>query len=245
MRTGGPVVGRPVGVSPVGRENMQRRMVVLTASILVVVGMMVLWSATGRAAEPAGVAVAQSPESVGTLQAQVAEKFAATGRQHLGAGRYKEAIQDFTLALGYDPSLKSAQEGLEQAKVRMQPAPAARPAAEASAKPLPAGVAMAPLAPATGKTGPAEAEPAEKKADIDAECDAAMQQSMREIGRMRVPQTEIMVKASSPEKMSDLRRRKDQSSEVISTAGMDVDDAEVSNEIRAKLLKKVSVNFNG
>jgi len=91
---------------------------------------------------------------------------------------------------------------------------------------------------------PADAEPtdADPRLARDAEYEQAMQQALREVGRMMRPQTEIMAKGDLPRKLTELVRNKEElTTDTIGGAAATSDDD--TKLIRAQLLKRVSVGF--
>ena len=120
---------------------MQKRVLVLTGGI--VAASLLLFAPAGLAAS-AGDGAGSPQAGVGALQQRVAASFAQTARQHLDAGRIKEAIEDFTAALSFDPAHSGAREGLVLADARLgEAAGAAKPPAPKPARPANADIIRA------------------------------------------------------------------------------------------------------
>ena len=201
-------------------------------------------SASGpKAAGPA----AQADETAARALASL-KLMAESARHSLDSGNNMEAAEQFrqvlrtadTLPAGaaVDVIAADAKEGLQKAEQRIQK----KAAATAAAKP-----AVPPAPPAAGLAPAAAPERAEASADTaaDEEYKAAVSDAMRDVSRMMKPQTKIMAKAALPDKMSELRRRElDQTTKTITQPDFQgVEDDDVANLIKAKLLKRVSVNF--
>jgi len=297
---------------------MQKRLLVLTGGI-VAVGL--LFGPLASAASAGDAAGSPQAGSVGALQKRVAASFVQTGRQHLAAGRLKEAVEDFTAALSFDPAHSGAHEGLALAKARLgtaaaaakppapKPGEPARPAnadivrAQASllvmngsarqslakgdhaaaadtyqkvlaaAKPLAryadvsavtaeakrglqkarAGMQARKPEPAVARKpevrksqapAPAAANP-EARPGLGDDYEAAMEQAMREVGRMMRPQSRILTRAESPVMIAPFtQKRQDHTTDVISKDGFqNTRDDAAEKRIQAQLLKRVSMHF--
>ena len=231
------------------------------------------------------------------LPASVAQSFTETGNQHLAAGRYQQAADDFAAALAFEPSSVPAKEGLALATAKLntpdiepeknadallklqQADMSARGALHAAdyaraekeyerllieiAKQEPtAGVAAMKSDAEQGlklareglknqqKTAYAPPAPveeplsaAEKAAAPEAEYKAAIDEAMKEVTRLMRPQTEILSTPQTSE-LEKMRRSKNTSSSLISRPSFQsVEDEEAEQLIKAKLLKRVSINF--
>lgn len=99
---------------------MQNRVLVVTGGIIAAA--LLLFACPGLAADSTGSDV--DAGEVGALQKRVAASFVQTGRQHLEAGRVKEAAEDFTAALSFDSAQPGAREGLAAAQAKLGKAPA-------------------------------------------------------------------------------------------------------------------------
>ncbi len=233
---------------------MHERLLVLTAGALVA-GVLACASVE-PATSAENIRAGKPPSSeAADLQARVAASFAQTGRQHLKTGRLKEAIEDFTAALSFDPALSTAREGLAQAQARLdhaaeQSQPPPRPAkppddaiirAQAALKGMPEpDAAEEKHPPAKSRTGPAE----ENRAALDQEYEAAVEEAIRQVGRMMRPQTKIMDRGDLPTAMDKLRRHKDYTTDTISAGRLQSPaDRDAIRLIEAKLLKKLNINF--
>lgn len=299
---------------------MQKRILVLAGEI--VAAGLLLFGPLASAAFARDAAGSPQAGGVGALQKRVAASFVRTGRQHLDAGRLKEAVEEFTAALSFDPAHSGAHEGLALAKARLgKAATAAKPPAPkpgeparlanadivraqasllvmngsahqslargdyaaaadtyqkvlAAAKPLARHVdvsavtaeaerglqkaragmqtrkaepvvarkpkAEKPQAPAA----PAAANP-EARPGLGDDYEAAMEQAMRDVGRMMRPQSRILARAESPVMVAPFaRKRRDYTTHMISKEGFrNARDEEAEKRIQAQLLKKVSMHF--
>ena len=294
---------------------MQKRVLVLTGGI--VAASLLLFAPAGLAAS-AGDGAGSPQAGVGALQQRVAASFAQTARQHLDAGRIKEAIEDFTAALSFDPAHSGAREGLVLADARLgEAAGAAKPPAPKPARPANADIIRAqasltvmnasarqllargdysaaadtygkvlagakPLArhvDVSAVTAEAErglakarsgmqakkAEPVverkpeapkpkvsaraaantEARPGLGDDYETAMEEAMRDVGRMMRPQTRILAKDESPVMVAPFtRKRRDHTTDVIATEGFrGARDEGAEKRIQAQLLKKVSMSF--
>ena len=123
---------------------MHKSILVLTGG-MITAGLLLLVPAV-LAADNVAAGADVSAGEPGALQKRVAASFVQTGRQHLEAGRAKEAVEDFTAALSFDPAQADARKGLVLAQAKLgeagRPAEAAK-AGEAAAGPVGADVIRA------------------------------------------------------------------------------------------------------